>query len=80
MRNAVALALDYLTPESKSFRPHVTLAKVRRGKYEAIETKPDFARPLRIIEPVETITLFESTMDHGKRAYLPLAVFPLGAE
>ena len=77
LRNAVASTLDYLTPESKSFRPHVTLAKVRRGQYEALETKPDFAKPLHIIEPVETIALYESTTDNGKRAYLPLGEFSL---
>lgn len=80
LRNAVATALEYLTPESKSFRPHVMLAKVRRGQYEALETKPDFGKPLHIIEPVDTITLYESTMDNGKRAYLPLAEFPLEGE
>lgn len=80
LRNAVANALAYLTPESKSFRPHVTLAKIRRGKYEALETKPDFGKTLHVIEPVDSIALFESTTVDGKRAYLPLAEFPLGEE
>ncbi|MFZ1654982.1 MAG: RNA 2',3'-cyclic phosphodiesterase [Candidatus Moraniibacteriota bacterium] len=78
LRNAVASALDYLTPASKTFRPHILLAKVRRGKFEALDTKPEFTKPLHIIESVDTITLFESTTDAGKRAYLPLAEFPLG--
>lgn len=80
LRNAVANALAYLTPESKSFRPHVTLAKIRRGKYEALETKPEFGKPLHVIEPVDSIALFESATVDGKRAYLPLAEFPLGGE
>lgn len=80
LRNAVADTLDYLTPASKSFRPHVTLAKIRRGKYEALETKPDFTRTLHVIEPIDTIALFESTTVDGQRAYLPLAEFPLGQE
>jgi|GEM_PF-436580 len=80
LRNSVAEALDYLTAQSKSFRPHVTLAKVRRGKYEALEEKPSFDKSLHVIEPVDSITLFESTTVDGKRAYLPLAEFPLGNE
>lgn len=80
LRNAVANALAYLTPESKSFRPHVTLAKIRRGKYEALETKPDFDKTLHVIEPVDSIALFESTTVDGKRAYLPLAEFPFGGD
>lgn len=78
LRNAVASALSYLTPELKTFRPHVTLAKVRRGKYEALAEKPDFTKTLHVIEPVDSITLFESATVDGKRAYLPLAEFPLG--
>jgi 2'-5' RNA ligase len=80
LRNAVANALAYLTPESKTFRPHVTLAKIRRGKYEMLEEKPDFTKTLHVIEPVDSIALFESTTVEGKRAYLPLAEFPLGGE
>lgn len=80
LRNAVANALAYLTPESKSFRPHVTLAKIRRGKYEALESKPEFDKTLHVIEPVDSIALFESTTVDGKRAYLPLAEFPLGGD
>lgn len=80
LRNVVSAALAYLTPESKSFRPHVTLAKIRRGKYEALETKPEFGKPLHVIEPVDSIALFESTTVDGKRAYLPLAELPFGSE
>ncbi|MGB3073318.1 MAG: RNA 2',3'-cyclic phosphodiesterase [Candidatus Moraniibacteriota bacterium] len=80
LRNTVARALDYLTPESKTFRPHVLLAKVRRGKYEALDTKPEFAKLLHLSESVDVVTLFESTLENGKRAYLPLADFPLGGE
>lgn len=80
LRNQVAESLDYLSPGSKSFRPHVTLAKVRRGKFEALETKPDFSKTLNVVESVDSITLFESTTENGKRVYLPLAEFPLGGE
>ncbi len=80
LRNAVSAALAYLTPESKTFRPHVTLAKIRRGKYEALETKPEFGKPLHVIEPVDSVALFESTTVDGKRAYLPLAELPFGGE
>ena len=80
LRNAVAAALEYLTPASKNFRPHVTLAKIRRSKYEALEEKPDFTKTLHIIEPIDMITLFESTTENGKRAFLPLAEFPFGNE
>ncbi len=70
--------LGYLVPDKKSFRPHVTLGKVRRGKFEALSEKPNFDKKVNLVEPVSTVTLYESTTENGKRVFLPLAEFPLG--
>lgn len=70
--------LGYLVPEKKSFRPHVTLAKIRRGKFEALPEKPGLDKKVNFVEPVSSVTLFESTTEEGKRVFLPLAEFPLG--
>lgn len=80
LRNALTNALTSLSLESKEFRPHVTLAKIRRGKYEALNEKPNFTQSLHIIESVDSVALFESATVDGKRSYLPLAEFPLGGE
>lgn len=69
--------LGYLVPEKKSFRPHVTLGKIRRGKFEALETKPECEKAVNFVEPISSVVLFESTTEDGKRIYLPLAEFPL---
>lgn len=78
LRQNLDRELGYLVPEKKSFRPHVTLGKIRRGKFEALTKKPSFEKKVNFVEPVGSITLFESTTENGKRAYLPLAEFPLG--
>lgn len=77
LRQNLDQSLGYLVPEKKSFRPHVTLGKIRRGKFEALAEKPNFGKQVNLVEPVSLVTLFESTTENGKRVYLPLAEFPL---
>lgn len=77
LRQNLDRELGYLVPEKKSFRPHVTLGKVRRGKFEALPEKPVFDKLVNFIEPVSLITLFESTTENGKRVFLPIEAFPL---
>lgn len=78
LRQNLDHGLGYLVPDKKSFRPHVTLGKVRRGKFEALPEKPSFDKKVNLVEPVSTVTLYESTTENGKRVFLPLAEFPLG--
>lgn len=77
LRQNLDRELGYLVPEKKSFRPHITLGKLRRGKFEALAEKPNFDKAVNLVEPVSFVTLFESTSVNGKRTYLPLAEFPL---
>ncbi len=78
LRQHLDRELGYLVPDKKSFRPHVTLGKVRRGQFEALPEKPSFDKSVNFVEPVSTVTLFESTTEDGKRVFVPLAEFPLG--
>jgi RNA 2',3'-cyclic 3'-phosphodiesterase len=78
LRNAVVTGLSYRAPDAKQFRPHVTLAKIRRRRFAALANPPVLEKPLRLIEPVAMITLFESTVVNGRRTYVPLEEFPLG--
>lgn len=79
LRQQLDQELGYLVPEKKSFRPHVTLGKIRRGKFEALPEKPNFDKQVNFVEPVSSITLFESTTVDGKRVFLPIEEFSLGA-
>lgn len=79
LRQNLDRELGYLVPEKKSFRPHITLGKIRRGRFEMLSEKPSVAKTVELIEPVSSITLFESTSENGKRMYLPLEEFVFGA-
>lgn len=78
LRQQLDRELGYLVPEKKSFRPHVTLGKIRRGQFEVLTEKPNFDKQVNFVEPVSSVVLFESTTEDGKRVYLPLEEFPLG--
>lgn len=77
LRQNLDRELGYLVPEKKSFKPHVTLGKVRRGQFEALPEKPNFEKKVNFVEPVSCVSLFESTTENGKRVFVPLADFPL---
>jgi 2'-5' RNA ligase len=83
LHEEVEKALGIFVTEKKSYRPHITLAKIKKAKWlRAAEnnetTVPKIREGLHITDPVETLTLFESTSIDGKRVYDPLATFMLG--
>lgn len=84
LHEAVEKALGIFVTERKSFRPHVTLAKIKKAKWLRAQKEggnlPKIKMCLNVNDPVESITLFETTVREGKRFYDPLATFSLGQE
>ncbi|NTW13762.1 MAG: RNA 2',3'-cyclic phosphodiesterase [Candidatus Moranbacteria bacterium] len=62
------------------FRPHVTLARLKRNLFASVapERKASLVKPFSILEPVSSVTLFESVGSGAQREYLPMEEFPLG--
>lgn len=79
LRNAFEREFSEKLAENKRFRPHVTLAKIRRNRWDALaaENRPAFPIPLSVVESVSSVVLFESTTDGGGRQYIPLDEYPL---
>lgn len=63
--------------EKKVYRPHVTLAKIKKSKWLKLVEKPQLKEKLFIIEPVDTVAVFESLSLEGKRRYEQIDTFPL---
>lgn len=84
LHEAVEKALGVFTAERKSFRPHVTLAKIKKAKWLKAHQEntgiPKIKMCLNLSDPVESITLFETVVRDGKRLYDPIATFPLSGE
>lgn len=78
LRNALEHAFTSKYADNKRFRPHVTLARLRKNRWKMHEPKPAFPIPFVASESVASLTLFEVVSDEGKRKYVPIDEFPLG--
>lgn len=81
LRNAFERAFSEKMAKNKRFRPHVTLARIRRNRWAKLtdEQKPAFPQPLSVVESVSSIVLFESTTEGGGKQYIPLDEYALGS-
>ena len=78
LSNRLDEALGIATTPRKRFRPHITLARVRREKWDALPEKPDVESSWRASIPVSTLTLFESVFSKTEGLhYEALEEFPL---
>ncbi len=74
---AIEKAFGAFITERKAYRPHVTLAKIKRSKWLKLAEKPKLKETFSIIEPVDTVAVFESLSLDGKRRYEQIDTFPL---
>jgi 2'-5' RNA ligase len=63
--------------EKKSFRPHVTLGRIRHEKWEALLEKPVVDQKFSVSVPASSVEIFESTMVNGKSKFIVLESCPL---
>ncbi len=63
--------------EKKAYRPHITLAKIKKQKWLALPEQPVLKEKLNLHESVDTVCVFESLSLDGKRRYEPIDTFPL---
>lgn len=77
--NHVREALDIEDVPKKSFRPHSTLARVRRKKWQALSEKPNLESSWTTSVPISSVILFESVFskENGLQ-YEILEEFPFG--
>lgn len=81
LSNRVREALDIADAPRKSFRPHITLARVRRKHWDALPEKPNLEASWRSSVPVSSIVLFESVFSKAEGLrYEALEEFSLEGE
>ncbi len=62
-----------LHPSFNAYTPHVTLGRIAQKRWRALDEKPLIDEKTALTVAVESVTLFESTIDNGKRVFVPLA-------
>ncbi len=80
LHNDFACELSEGISGSRHFRPHITLAKVKKNAFLKLPEaeRERIAKPLLLSEPVSSVVLFESIGTGPKREYLPMEEFVLG--
>jgi len=68
----IAKNLGVFTEKRKEFRPHVTLGRLRAKKWETLPEKPEIFEKFSVSVPVESVDVFESREENGKRKYFIL--------
>lgn len=63
--------------DSKVYRPHITLARVKKSAFRKQEVKPVITKKLHLVETVQSVVVYDSIMEDGKRVYSPLESVPL---
>ncbi len=71
-----SLNIHYI--DRKSFRPHVTLGRMKAKKWAELEEFPEIDHEFKISMDVMNVTLFENGSKEGSPDYTPIDVFDLG--
>jgi 2'-5' RNA ligase len=77
LREALEKAFSAFVTEKKIYRPHITLAKIKKSKWLKLEKKPTLKETLHLIESIDTVAVFESLAIDGKRRYEQIDTFLL---
>jgi 2'-5' RNA ligase len=67
----------YVAPK-KSFRPHITLGRIRKFKWEVLETRPDISEKFQLIVTADSIDVMSGNFEKGENEYTVLDSCLLG--
>jgi RNA 2',3'-cyclic 3'-phosphodiesterase len=67
----------YVAPK-KTFRPHITLGRIRKFKWEALPEKPEISEKFPLIITADSIDVMASHFESGENKYTILESCPLG--
>jgi len=77
LHEKIEKALGIFINSKKSFRPHITLGRIRGRKWEALSPKPEIFEKHNLIVSVESVDIMASDFGDGSREYMTIQVCPL---
>jgi RNA 2',3'-cyclic 3'-phosphodiesterase len=75
LNEAVEKAIGMLSQKHKKFRPHITLGRIRKLKWDALSEKPIIEEKFNVAMTVDSIFVMESK--NGSTEYVSLEECPL---
>ncbi|MBP6889460.1 MAG: RNA 2',3'-cyclic phosphodiesterase [Candidatus Moranbacteria bacterium] len=80
LTTAIKRELSFVVPsDPKIYRPHITLARIKKSAFRKLDPRPDIEKSVHLVEPVETVVVYESVIEDGERKYSPLESVPLAS-
>lgn len=80
LTTAIKRELDFtVLSDPKIYRPNITLARIKKSAFRKLDPKPDIEKKLHLVEPVETVVVYESVIEDGERKYSALESVPLAS-
>lgn len=77
LHEKIQKALDIFTTSKKSFRPHITLGKIRQHKWQELETVPAIERDFPMTVAVESVDVMASEFEGDGMEYAIIESCPL---
>jgi 2'-5' RNA ligase len=78
LHEKIEKTLDIFTSSRKSFRPHVTLGRIRKTKWEEMTEKAEISEKFLLNLPVESVDVMASHFGGGTQEYTLIESCPLG--
>lgn len=78
LHEKVEKALGIFSSSKKSFRPHVTLGRIRKTKWESLDEKTLVSEKYLLNVPVESVDIMASHFEGGGQEYVVIESCPLG--
>ncbi|HPN96341.1 MAG TPA: RNA 2',3'-cyclic phosphodiesterase [Candidatus Moranbacteria bacterium] len=69
--------LDIFRAPKKSFRPHITLGRIRKHKWEDLTEKPEISEKFSLFVTAETVDIMASGFGEGESEYALIESCPL---
>jgi RNA 2',3'-cyclic 3'-phosphodiesterase len=70
--------LGLYTAPKKSFRPHITLGRIRKFKWEVLDVRPEISEKFPLIVTADSIDVMSGNFELGENKYTILESCPLG--
>ena len=77
LHEKIEKALGIFISSKKSFRPHITLGRIRGRKWEALAPKPEIFEKYKLTVSVESVDIMASDFGDGSREYTTIQSCPL---
>lgn len=77
LHEKIEKALDIFVSEKKAFRPHITLGRIRKRKWEELEPKPEIFAKFPLSVSVDSVDVMASDFENGGVEYAVIESCPL---